>query len=221
MQVTWHLLVMFFWETYEIFRTGFTRNICECQLLELVITGKCLNQNIFLKKYLIWFDIQWHVLWGIKCITDVWWPFMMFILVHTWFVWFTSLHAWTSSNVTSIVSITHTVIFSKQEVSRRRVARGSPEKINVRETVGRKNNCKLNFFSIYFTWTNKEIHLSFCHHQTKDCQKQHSWIPLLIPHASKGTPCMEHAYLKFKWLVNLYPQPLKLAKYLNVLEPNS
>ena len=29
-------------------------------------------------------------------------------------------------NVTSIVSVTHTVIFSKQEVSRRRVARGSP-----------------------------------------------------------------------------------------------
>ena len=39
----------------------------------------------------------------------------------------------------------HIVIFSKQEASRRWVAHGSPEKINVRETVGRKNNCKLKF----------------------------------------------------------------------------
>ena len=61
----------------------------------------------------------------------------------------------------SIVSITHTVIFSKQDVSRRRVARGSPERINVRETVGRKNNCKLNFFSMYFVRNNEEIHMSF------------------------------------------------------------
>ena len=35
------------------------------------------------------------------------------------------------------------------------------ERINVRETVGRKSNCKLNFFSMYFVQTNKEIHLSF------------------------------------------------------------
>ena len=53
----------------------------------------------------------------------------MFILVCTWFVRLTSLCAlfiWTSGNVTSIVSITHTVIFSKQEVSRRWAAHGSP-----------------------------------------------------------------------------------------------
>ena len=87
----------------------------------------------------------------------------MFILVCTWFVWLTSLPAlfiWTSSNITSIVSITHTVNFSTQEVSRKWVALGSPGD-NVCETVGRKNNCKLNFFSIYFVWNNKEIHLSF------------------------------------------------------------
>ena len=87
----------------------------------------------------------------------------MFFLVCTWFVQFTSLHAlfiWTSGNVMSIVSITHTVIFSKQEVSRRWVARGSPGE-NVCETVGRKNNCKLNFFSMYFIQNNEEIHLSF------------------------------------------------------------
>ena len=35
------------------------------------------------------------------------------------------------------------------------------EIINVGETVGRKNNCKLNFFSIKFVRNNEEIHLSF------------------------------------------------------------
>ena len=35
------------------------------------------------------------------------------------------------------------------------------ERINVRETVGRKNNCKLNFFSMYFVRNNEEIHLPF------------------------------------------------------------
>ena len=34
------------------------------------------------------------------------------------------------------------------------------ERINVRETVGRKNNFKLNFFSMYFVRTKEEIHLS-------------------------------------------------------------
>ena len=34
-----------------------------------VVAGKCFDQNIFFKKYLIQFDIQWHVLPGIKCIT--------------------------------------------------------------------------------------------------------------------------------------------------------
>ena len=128
MQVTWHLLVMFFWEIYEIFRTGFTRNTRKCRLLQLVVAGKCFDQRIFFKKYIIRFDIQWHVLPGIKSIIEVWRPFTMFILVYTWFVRLTSLHAlfiWTSGNVSSIVLITHAVIFSKQEVSRRQVAHGS------------------------------------------------------------------------------------------------
>ena len=55
----------------------------------------------------------------------------------------------------------HIVIFSKLEISRRQVARGSPERTNVHETVGRKSNCKLNFFSMYFVRNNEEIHLSF------------------------------------------------------------
>ena len=71
-----------------------------------------------------------------------------------------ALFIWTSGNVTSIVSITHTVIFSKQEVSGRRVACGSPG-MNVCDTLGRKHNCKLNFFSMYLVRNNKEIHLSF------------------------------------------------------------
>ena len=127
MQVTWHLMGMFFWEIYKIFRTGFTRNTRECRLLQLVVAGKCFDQKMFFKKCLIRFDIEWHVLSGIKWIADVWRPFM-FILVCTWFVQFTSLRAlfiWTSSSVTSIVSITHTIIFSQQEVSGRRVAHGS------------------------------------------------------------------------------------------------
>ena len=121
---------MFFWEIYDIFRTRFTRNTRECRLLQLVVAGKCFDQKIFFKKYLIRFDTQWHVLPGIKCITDVWKRFMMFFLDCNWFVRFTSLRAlfiWTSGNVTSIVSITTTVIFSNQEVSRRWVARGSPQ----------------------------------------------------------------------------------------------
>ena len=35
------------------------------------------------------------------------------------------------------------------------------ERINARERVGRKSNCKLNFFSMYFFPNSEEIHLSF------------------------------------------------------------
>ena len=35
------------------------------------------------------------------------------------------------------------------------------ERIYVHETLGRKNNCQLNFFSMYFVQYNEEIHLSF------------------------------------------------------------
>ena len=84
---------------------------------------------------------------------------MMFILVFTWFVRFTSLRALficTSDNVTSIVSITHTVIFSTQEVSRTR-----REYIFVKQWEEKQLNCKLNFFSMYFVRNKEEIHLSF------------------------------------------------------------
>ena len=157
MQVTWHLLGMFFWEIYKIFRTGFTRNTRECRLLQLVVAGKCFDQKIFFKKYLIRFDIQWHVLPGIKCITDIWRPFMMFILVCTWFVWFTFLCdvlIWKNVYVMSIVLITHAVHFSNQEVLRRWTAHVSSSKSDVHEMIGRKNNCKLIFF---FQCTSFEI----------------------------------------------------------------
>ena len=89
---------------------------------------------------------------------------MMFILVCAWFVQFPSLRALficTSGNVTSIVSITQTVTFSRQEVSMRRVARGSPGENKCSGNSGKKNNCKLNFFSMYFIRNKEEIHLSF------------------------------------------------------------
>ena len=40
-------------------------------------------------------------------------------------------------------------------------------RVNVHETMGRKNNCKLNFFSMYFVRNNEEIHLSFKNSETQ------------------------------------------------------
>ena len=74
--------------------------------------GKCFDQKIFFKKSLIQFDIQWYVLPGIMCITEVWRPFTMIILVCTWFVRFTFLRdffIWENVYVISIVLITHAV----------------------------------------------------------------------------------------------------------------
>ena len=107
LQVTWLLLGMFFWEIYEILRKGFTRNTNECWFLQLIVTGKCFDQKIFLKKYLTPLDIQWHVPPGIKCTTEVWRPFTMFIFICTWFVWFIFLcgfFIWENIYVMSIVS---------------------------------------------------------------------------------------------------------------------
>ena len=67
---------MFSWEIYEIFRIVFTRNTSECPLLQVVVTGKCFDQNIFFKKISfdfshLYFDIQWNLFPGIKDITDL------------------------------------------------------------------------------------------------------------------------------------------------------
>ena len=45
-----------------------------------------------------------------------------------------------------------------EEGAQRMVAQA---RVNVHETMGRKNNCKLNFFSMYFVRNNEEIYLSF------------------------------------------------------------
>ena len=102
-------------------------------------------------------------------------PFMMFILVCTLdlfgsllFMFYSSGTSWTWP--TSIVSITHTVIFSTQEVSRQ-VARGSPGKTKCSWNSGKKK--QLNYFSMYFVRNNEEIHLSF-----KNSKKQ--WTQALI-----------------------------------------
>ena len=68
------------------------------------------------------------------------------------------------------------------------------ERINVCETVGRKSNCKLHFFSMYFVRKNEEIHLSFKNSeklQTQDlnmnevdkeiCTDQADYITILKP----------------------------------------
>ena len=91
----------------------------------LTLTGNVLLRNLwnFQKRF-----HKKHLQMPASAIS-CWRPFTMFISVCTWFVWFTSLCAlfiWTSGNVKSTVSITHTVIFSKQEVSRRQVVPGSP-----------------------------------------------------------------------------------------------
>ena len=137
------LMGMFFWEIYEIFRTGFTRNTCKCQFLHWVVAGNCFDQKIFFKKYLIRFDIQWHVLPGIKCITEVSRPFTMSVLVCIWCVRFNSLRdflIWENVYVMSIATITHTVHFSNQEVLWRRAARGSSSKSECSWNDGKKKN---------------------------------------------------------------------------------
>ena len=73
---------------------------------------------------------------------------MQFYLDLCLICWLTSLQALficTSSNVTSIVSITHTVIFSKQDVSRRRVAHGSPGENKCSWNSGKIKQLKVKF----------------------------------------------------------------------------
>ena len=55
----------------------------------------------------------------------------------------------------------------------------APVRINVRQTVGRKNNCKLNFFSMYFVWTNEEKHLYFKNSEKYQTQALKNSIPLM------------------------------------------
>ena len=53
------------------------------------------------------------------------------------FTFLRTLFIWTSGYVTSIVSITHAVIFSKEDVLRRRACMVAQDRIIVCETMGR------------------------------------------------------------------------------------
>ena len=67
----------------------------------------------------------------------------------------------------SMFSITHAVLFSKQEVLTRGQQVVAQARLKVHEMIGRKNNCKLNFFSMYFVRNKEEIHFCF-----KNSEKQ-------------------------------------------------
>ena len=142
MQVTWYLLVMFLWEIYQIFRTSFTRNTCECLLLQWVVARKCFNRKIFFKKCVIRFDIKWHVLPGSKCITEVWRPFRCL----SWFVLglFGSLlfRLYSSGQAarSQALSRLHIQLFFLNKFQGGGLHMVAQERINVHETVGRKNN---------------------------------------------------------------------------------
>ena len=75
-----------------------------------------------------------------------------------WFVRFTSLRAlfiWADGNVTSSLDYTQLFFLIKTfQGGGQHVA--AQERINVRKTAGRKNNCKLNFFSMYFVEITKK-----------------------------------------------------------------
>ena len=49
LQVTWHLLGIFFWEIYEIIRRSFARNTRECRLLQLVSLENVSTKTYFSK----------------------------------------------------------------------------------------------------------------------------------------------------------------------------
>ena len=122
-----------------------------------VFTKDFKNHKTYFKPLISGKIIFWTIQISFKTFRDV---CLGFCLV----CWFTSLRdffIWENVYVTSIVSITYTVTFQNkkfQEEEQRVVAQA---RVNVHETIGRKNNCKLHFFSIYFVRINEEIHFSF------------------------------------------------------------
>ena len=66
------------------------------------------------------------------------------------------------------------------------------ERINVRETVGKRNNCKVNFFSIYFVRTKEEIHLSF-----KNSERIYMYIYIYIYIYTSGFYSSTFVYSRF------------------------
>ena len=88
----------------------------------------------------------------------------MFILVCVWFVASLLFVIFSSGKMSASRALSRLYIqlfFQNkkfQEGGQRVVAQA---RMNVHETMGRKNNCKLNFFSMYFVQNNEEIHFTF------------------------------------------------------------
>ena len=58
----------------------------------------------------------------------------------------------------SSVSITHTIFFFKTRSSEGGQHMVAQARMNVHQTMGRRNNYELNFFSMYFDRNNEETH---------------------------------------------------------------
>ena len=122
-----------------------------------VFTKDFKNHKTYFKPLISGKIIFWTIQISFKTFRDV---CLGFCLV----CWFTSLRdffVWGNVYVINIVSITHTVIFQNkkfQEGGQRVVAQA---RVNVHKTMGRKNNSKLNVFSMYFVWNNEEIYFYF------------------------------------------------------------
>ena len=80
------------------------------------------------------------------------------LLVHfsSWFCFI-----WKNVSVINIVSTTHAVLFSKQEVLKRRTACGSSSESECSWNDRKKKQLEVCFSSMYFVRSNKEIRFSF------------------------------------------------------------
>ena len=110
-------------------------------------------------------------------------PFAMFSLVCAWFVSSLLLlifHLGKCLHHEHCLDYTYSYFF-KQEVLRRQVVHGS-SRVNIHETMRRKNKCKLNFFSIFFVWNNEEIHFSFKNSEVAD-----TWWHIIRSNILKST----------------------------------
>ena len=88
----------------------------------------------------------------------------MFILVCAWFVGSLLFVIFSSGKMSTsrALSRLYVQLFFEnekfEEGGQRVVAQA---RMNAHETIRRKNNCKLNFFSMYFVRNNEEIHFNF------------------------------------------------------------
>ena len=125
-------------------------------------------------------------------------PFAMFSLVCAWFVsslLFLIFHLGKCLHHEHCLNYTYSYFF-KQEVLRRQVVHGS-SRVNIHETMRRKNNCKLNFFSIFFVWNNKEIHFYFKNSEVAD-----TWWHIIRSNILKSTK--KNLNLKTPWQSKIF-----------------